>query len=84
MGIVQLGDTEIKIYLEMVETITQQPCAALTFNLYGRVNHQRGKKSFSKVFEELRVDIPSYGQPRGLSLQGRFNVSLTSLSEKYD
>mgnify|MGYP003303742691 CR=1 FL=1 len=31
LGIVQLGDTEVKLYLEMVETITQQPCGAFNF-----------------------------------------------------
>ena len=31
LGIVQLGDTVVKLYLEMIETIKQQPCAAFNF-----------------------------------------------------
>ena len=78
MGIVQLGDTEVKLYLEMVETITQQPCAAFNFEfLWTSKPPEEIKKNFSKVFEKLRVDIPSYGQPRGLSLHEEDLMSLS-------
>ena len=41
LGIVQLGDTEVKLYLEMVETITQQPCAAFNFQFIWTSKPQR-------------------------------------------
>ena len=40
------------------------------------------KKSFSKVFEDLKVDIPSYGQTRGLSLEKEPLISLSQASQK--
>ncbi len=83
MGIVQLGDTEVKLYLEMIETITEQPCAAFNFQFLWEGNPPEiMKKNFSKVFEELRVDIPSYGQPRGLSLQKEDLFYLSQASKK--
>ena len=67
----------------MVETITQQPCAAFNFEfLWTRKLPEEIKKNFSKVFEELRVDIPSYGQPRGLSLHNEDLMSLSQASQK--
>ena len=83
LGIVQLGDTEVKLYLEMIETITQQPCAAFNFQfVWTSKLPEEIKKNFSKVFEELRVDIPSYGQPRGLSLHNEDLMSLSQASQK--
>ena len=83
LGIVQLGDTEAKLYLEMVETITQQPCAAFNFQfVWTSKPPEEVKKNFSKVYAELRVDIPSYGQPRGLSLQKENVMSLSQASQK--
>ncbi len=83
LGIVQFGNTEVKLYLEMIETITQQPCAAFNFQFLWTSNPPEGmKKNFSKVAEELRVDIPSYGQPRGLSLQNEELISLSQASQK--
>ncbi len=71
------------LYLEMVETITQQPCAAFNFQfVWTSKPPEEVKKNFSKVNEELRVDIPSYGQPRGLSLQKENVMSLAQASQK--
>ena len=83
VGIVKLGDTEVKLYLEMIETITQQPCAAFNFKfLWTRKPSMEVKKIFSKVFEYLKVDIPSYGQTRGLSLEKEPLISLSQASQK--
>ena len=83
MGIVEIRDSEVKLYLEMIETITQQPCAAFNFQFLWTSNPPEGmKKNFSKVAEELRVDIPSYGQPRGLSLKNEELISLSEASQK--
>ena len=40
------------------------------------------KKNFSKVFEDLKVDIPSYGQTKGLSLEKETLISLSQASQK--
>ena len=83
MGIVKIGDTEVKLYLEMVETITQQPCAAFNFQfLWTNKPSVKVKKNFSKVFEDLKVDIPSYGQTKGLSLEKESLISLSQASQK--
>ena len=83
MGIVELGDDEIKIYLEMIETITQLPCAAFNFQFVWIKNPSAEvKESFPEIFEELKVDIPSYGQPRGLSLEMEPLMSLSQASQK--
>ncbi len=83
VGIVKLGDTEVKLYLEMIETITQQPCAAFNFHfLWTRKPSVEVKKNFSEVFEGLKVDIPSYGQTRGLSLEKEPLISLSQASQK--
>ena len=83
MGIVELGDVEVKLYLEMIETITNRPCAAFNFQFLWTSNPLEGmKKNFPRVSEELRVDIPSYGQPRGLSLEKEDLISLSQASKK--
>ena len=83
MGIVKIGDTEVKLYLEMIETITQQPCAAFNFQfLWTNKPSVKVKKNFSKVFEDLKVDIPSYGQTKGLSLEKESLISLSQASQK--
>ena len=82
-GIVEFGDTEVKLYLEMIETITHQPVAGFNFlflcTIYPSVEV---KQNFSKVFEDLKVDIPSYGQTRGLSLEKEPLLSLSQASQK--
>ena len=83
LGIVQLGDTEVKLYLEMIETITQQPVAAFNFQFLWTIKPSvEVKQNFSKVFEDLKVDIPSYGQTRGLSLEKEPLLSLSQASQK--
>ena len=83
MGIVKIGDTEVKLYLEMIETITRQPCAAFNFQfLWTSKPSKEVKKNFSKVFEELKVDIPSYGQTKGLSLEKEPLISFSQASQK--
>ena len=83
MGIVKIGDTDVKLYLEMIETITQQPCAAFNFQfLWTNKPSVKVKKNFSKVFEDLKVDIPSYGQTKGLSLEKESLISLSQASQK--
>ena len=83
MGIVKIGDTEVNLYLEMIETITQQPCAAFNFQFLWTIKPSAElKKNFSKVFEDLKVDIPSYGQTKGLSLDKEPLISLSQASQK--
>ena len=83
LGIVELGDTEVKLYLEMIESITLQPCAAFNFQfLWTSKPSVEAKKNFSKVFEDLKIDIPSYGQTRGLSLEKEPLISLNQASQK--
>ena len=83
LGVVELGDTEVKLYLEMIESITLQPCAAFNFQfLWTSKPSVEAKKNFSKVFEDLKIDIPSYGQTRGLSLEKEPLISLTQASQK--
>ena len=82
-GIVEFGDTEVKLYLEMIETITQQPVAAFNFQFLWTIKPSvEVKQNFSKVFEDLKVDIPSYGQTRGLSLEKEPLLSLSQASQK--
>ena len=82
-GIVEFGDTEVKLYLEMIETITQQPVAAFNFQFLWTIKPSvEVKQNFSKVFEDLKVDIPSYGQARGLSLEKEPLLSLSQASQK--
>ena len=82
-GIVEFGDTEVKLYLEMIETITQQPVAAFNFQFLWTIKPSvEVKQNFSKVFEDLKVDIPSYGQKRGLSLEKEPLLSLSQASQK--
>ena len=67
----------------MIETITQQPCAAFNFQfLWTNKPSVKVKKNFSKVFEDLKVDIPSYGQTKGLSLEKESLISLSQASQK--
>ena len=82
-GIVEFGDTEVKLYLEMIETITQQPVATFNFQFSWTIKPSvEVKQNFSKVFEDLKVDIPSYGQTRGLSLEKEPLLSLSQASQK--
>ena len=82
-GIVEFGDTEVKLYLEMIETITRQPVAAFNFQFLWTIKPSvEVKQNFSKVFEDLKVDIPSYGQTRGLSLEKEPILSLSQASQK--
>ena len=82
-GIVEFADTEVKLYLEMIETITQQPVAAFNFQFLWTIKPSvEVKQNFSKVFEDLKVDIPSYGQKRGLSLEKEPLLSLSQASQK--
>ena len=67
----------------MIETITHHPCAAFNFQfLWTSKPSEEVKRNFSKVFEDLTVEIPGYGQPRGLSLEKEPLMSLSQASQK--
>ena len=82
-GILDINQSTIKIYLELIETITKNASATFNFefSFTDSFSFNQREKLRTKM-NELQIEMPEYGIARGLSMQKEAPMSLRQASDK--
>ncbi len=82
-GILEVNQLSIKIYLELIETITKKASASFNFefSFTDYFSFDR-RESLNKNIKKYQIELPEYGKARGLSIKDEVPLSLSQASDK--
>ncbi len=82
-GILEVNQFSIKIYLELIETITENVSATFNFEFSFNDNFSFDRReSLNKNIKKHQMELPEYGKARGLSMNDEVPLSLSQASDK--
>ena len=82
-GILDVNESSIKIYLELIETITKNPSATFNFEFSFTDNFSSNRQEKLRTnINKYKIEIPEYGTVRGLSMREEVPLSLRQASDK--
>ena len=82
-GILGVNESCIKIYLELIETITKNPSATFNFEFSYTDNFSSNRREKLRGnINKGQMEIPEYAKARGLSMQEEAPLSLKQASDK--